>query len=234
MPYEHKTTLTFDVVGTVIDFETGILDGMRPCLARHGLACTDADILQAFAEAEDVLQRARPDLAFTDMLPRIHARLAEGWGLPADADEARAFRDSIPEWPAFPDSAAALRALGRHYRLIAVTNADTWATNAMNCTVGGLFDGQVACDEVGVNKPDPRVFQFALDKYGLTKDEVLHFGQSQYHDIGGAVDFGLTTAWIERRRGETGWGATPTPARVVAPDIHVDSLEALARALGAS
>jgi len=228
-----KTTLTFDVVGTVIDFETGILNWLGPHLRGHGVEVADGEILEAFAAAEDELQRRRPELPFTAMLPRIYQALAARWALPGDADAAAAFRDSIPDWPAFPDSAAALARLGRRYRLIAVTNADAWACDAMDRTVGGLFDGRVTCDEVGVNKPDPRVFRHVLDKYALDADEVLHFGQSQYHDIGGARAFGLATAWVERRRDAEGWGATPTPARVVEPDLHVASLADLAdRLLG--
>lgn len=227
----QKTTLTFDVVGTVIDFERGILEWMRPRLAAEDATLSDAEILATFARAEDELQRSRPDLPFTAMLPRIHARMMEWWRRPTDDFAEDDFRASIADWPAFDDSAPALKALGRHYRLIAVTNADAWATDAMDRTVGGRFDGRVTCDEVGVNKPDPRVFQYVLDKFGLTPDEILHFGQSQYHDIGGARDFGLTTAWIERRHGDTGWGATPTPERVVEPDLHVTSLDELQRKL---
>ncbi len=227
----HKTTLTFDVVGTVIDFESGILEWMRPWLDAQGVTRSDADILTTFARAEDELQRNRADLPFTEMLPRIHARMMQWWGLPTDDAAADSFRASIADWPAFPDSAPALSALGEHYRLIAVTNADAWATDAMDRTVGGLFHGRVTCDEVGVNKPDARVFQHVLDKFGLAREEILHFGQSQYHDIGGARDFRLTVAWVERRQGAAGWGATPTPERVVEPDLHVTNLDELRQCL---
>ena len=95
-----------------------------------------------------------------------------------------------------------------------MTNADAWGTNAMNRTVGNLFDDQVTCEEVGV-----------------IKAEVLHFAQSQYHDIGGAKRFGLTTAWVERRHGKEGAGATPQVGEWSEPDVHVHSLEELAEAL---
>lgn len=150
------TTLTFDVVGTVIDFETGILEWWRPHLEGQGIRIEDAGILAAFAEAEDRLQRQRPDLPFTDMLPLIYRGLAETWALNGDEEAAGDFQSSIAHWPAFPDSEEALRTLGQHFRLVAMTNADAWATRAMNRTVGNVFDDQVTCDEVGVNKPDQR------------------------------------------------------------------------------
>lgn len=220
----NKTTLTFDVIGTVIDFESGILEWWHPHLRAQGVSQDDLAILGAFAAAEDRLQRSRPELPFTDMLPRIYHELAATWHLTGGNDAARSFRDSIARWPGFPDSEPALRTLGRHFRLVAVTNADAWATTAMNKTVGTLFDDQVTCDEVGVNKPDHRFFQYVLDKTGATREGILHFAQSQYHDIAGAKSFGLTTAWIERRRGQEGSGATPAVSEPVQPDIHVHSL----------
>lgn len=76
MSLRDTTTLTFDVVGTIIDFETGILDWWRPHLRDQGIVSEDAVILTAFAEAEDRLQRSRPELPFTDMLPRMYHDLA--------------------------------------------------------------------------------------------------------------------------------------------------------------
>ena len=228
---EVITTLTFDVVGTVIDFETGILEWWRPYLEEQGVQVSDAGILAAFAAAEDRLQRHRPDLPFTDMLPLIYHDLAATWALSGGEGAAGDFQNSIAHWPAFPDSEEALRTLGQHFRLVAMTNADAWATRAMNRTVGNLFDDQVTCDEVGVNKPDQRFFQYVLDRIGVAKEEVLHFAQSQYHDIGGAKRFGLTTAWVERRHGKEGGGATPEVGERTEPDIHVHSLAELAEKL---
>jgi len=53
-------TLTFDVVGTLIDFETGILDWFWPALRRYGAAKTDEEILTAFATVEDDDQKKAP------------------------------------------------------------------------------------------------------------------------------------------------------------------------------
>ena len=60
-------TLTFDVVGTLIDFETDILDWFRPALRRYGAAQTDEDILTAFAAVEDDYQREAPEKTFTEI-----------------------------------------------------------------------------------------------------------------------------------------------------------------------
>ncbi len=223
------TTLTFDVVGTLIDFETGILNWFRPRVGD----VADAEILERFARAEDRLLRSHPTLPFTQMLPLIYPELARDLGLPTDEPLARSFRDSIADWPAFSDSVEALAYLGRHYRLVAATNADNWALERMSRTLGDPFDDRVTAEDVGVNKPDPQVFAYLrgrLSAAGVARDEILHTAQSQYHDIVPAKRLGFATAWIERRAGQTGYGATPAPAEAAEPDFHFACLAEMAAA----
>ena len=60
----------------------------------------------------------------------------------------------------------------------------------------------------------------------------MHVAQSQYHDIGVAMDLGFFTTWIERRAGSEGFGATPIPKDVTKPDLHFSTLGQLADHLG--
>lgn len=225
-------TLTFDVVGTLIDFEAGILEWFRPTLGRHEVSKTDEEILIAFAAVEDKYQRETPEKPFTEMLPVICRDMASGWGVGFSDEEAESFRDSIRSWPPFPDTVEALEELGRSYRLVAVTNADAWALEHMSANMGDPFQERVTCDEVGVNKPSPRVFEYALDKLapaGVKKEDILHTAQSQYHDIVPASALGFATMWIERRYGKGGYGATPSPEQIATPTFHATSMADFAR-----
>jgi putative hydrolase of the HAD superfamily len=209
--------LTFDVVGTLIDFETGLVEAARPSPA------SSEEFLAAFGEAEGVQQRLTPEMPFPAMLDPISERL----GL------ASSLRSSIVDWPAFGDAPAALEALGRRHRLVALTNADRAATAAMARTLGDPFDDVVTAEDVGVNKPDPQVFAWCLgrlDAHGIRRDEVLHVAQSQFHDIATARRLGIATCWVERRRGRIGSGATPSSS-ITVPDRHVGTLAELAAAL---
>ncbi|WP_034269236.1 HAD-IA family hydrolase [Haloechinothrix halophila] len=213
--------LTFDVVGTLIDFETGILNCLRPLTD-----VDDAALLASFGRAEGVQQQLTPEKPFTQMLEPIYARMVDELGLP---DGAR-LRESIPHWPAFPDAVEGLRVLGQRYRLVALTNTDNWALTHMAVTLGSPFDDTVTVEDVGVNKPDPQMFAYCLGRqsmYGYTKSAFLHVAQSQYHDIGAAHRLGYRTCWVERRHGKSGSGATPAPEVVTAPDYHVTSLAEL-------
>ena len=222
MSLDDIRVLTFDVVGTLIDFETGILDCLRP-ISPVG----DSELLESFGRAEAVQQSLTPELPFTQMLAPIHRRMADELGLPGD----EMLRESIPHWPAFSDTVPALRTLGRRFRLVALTNADNWAQSQMAATLGSPFDDSITAEDVGVNKPDPQMFAYCLGRQstrGYTRADCMHVAQSQYHDIAVAKNLGYRTCWIERRHGLTGFGATPRPHELTAPDHHFTSLEELA------
>jgi len=232
MKFSDFDTLTFDVVGTLIDFETGILDWFRPTLSRYGVSKPDEEVLTAFAAVEDRYQRETPEKPFTEMLPLIYRDMASGWDIEFRDEDAESFRDSIRSWPPFPDTVEALEELGTRYRLVAVTNADAWALEHMSANMGDPFQERITCDEVGINKPSPRVFEYVLEKLaprGVEKRDVLHTAQSQYHDIAPATRMGLATMWIERRHGKDGFGATPRPEEVVTPTFHAASMDDFVR-----
>ena len=229
---KHFNTICFDVVGTLIDFEAGILAWFRPVLASRGVEKTEEEILTSFADCEDRYQWEEPDKPFTAMLPLIYRDMATRWSIDARDNEATEFQESIRSWPAFPDSVASLIELGTRYRLVAVTNADSWALKYMSATLDNPFDEQVTCDEVGVNKPSPRVFEYVLEKLaplGVKKGDILHTAQSQYHDIVPAMKLGFSTMWIERRHGKGSFGATPKPRHLVEPTFHANSMEDFVR-----
>ena len=227
MKFSDFDTLTFDVVGTLIDFETGILDWFRPTLKRYGVSKTDEEVLTAFAAVEDRYQRETPEKPFTEMLPLIYRGMTSDWDIGFREEDAESFRDSIRSWPPFPDTVEALGELGTRYRLVAVTNADAWALGHMSANMGDPFQESITCDEVGTNKPSPEVFEYVLEKLaprGVQKRDVLHTAQSQYHDIAPATGMGFATVWIERRHGKNGFGATPKPERIATPTFHATSM----------
>jgi putative hydrolase of the HAD superfamily len=222
--------LTFDVVGTLIDFEQGVLECLREIATAEDVHLDEQHALACFAVAEDEQQRLTPELPFTQMLTPIYRRLAGELKLPDTKEHSAALRESIRRWPAFSDAPEVLAKLAQRYRLVALTNADNWALRQMAATLGDPFDDSVTAEDVGVNKPDPRVFEYCADRqraHGYLREDWLHVAQSQYHDIATATRLGVATCWIERRAGRGGSGATPTPQAVTAPDYHYSSLAEL-------
>lgn len=225
--------LTFDCYGTLIDWETGIWNALQPLLSagRHAIGREEA--LAAFARRETEQELATPSLLYSTLLAVTHARLAQEWGIAVHADLHERFGASVPDWPAFPDSAPALAYLKRHYRLVVLSNVDRRSFAASNTKLGGLFDAVYTAEDVGSYKPDPRNFSYLLEhlslQFGLEAADVLHTAQSLHHDHLPASRIGLARAWIDRRGGRQG-GATLLVDGVPAPDFHFHSLAALAEA----
>jgi len=230
LDFDGFDALTFDCYGTLIDWEAGILAGLRRVLAPHGVAATDDELLEAYARAEADLE-AGPYRRYREVLGEGLRRVAYGQGVEATADEMSAFGASVGEWPAFPDSAAALGRLAKRFRLGVITNCDDDLFALSKRRLGVAFEWVVTAEQVGAYKPDPRTFEVAFARIGLPRKRILHVAQSLFHDHVPARRLGLATAWIDRRRGRPGFGATPpaeaTPALVV-PDMATFADRALA------
>ena len=223
--------LTFDVVGTLIDFERGVLASVRRLGGPAAKDLTDDQIFEPYMRG----RAAFPGRSSHAMV-NVYLSLAKELRLPDDAQSAAAFQRDVLDWPAFPDSVEALKRLRKHFRLVAMTNADRVALSAYAHTLGDPFDDSVCCDETGVAKPDPQFFAYNRGRqaaFGYKFRDILHTAQSQYHDIGVATELGYATCWIERRRGQKGFGATPVPGQVTTPTFCFPTLAALADAVEA-
>jgi putative hydrolase of the HAD superfamily len=223
--------LTFDVVGTLIDFETGLLRGMRAAGGPKAQAASDDEIFEPYKGGRDKFP-GPSSFAMKD----VYLHVAKELGFNDDEASAEAFQLAVLRHPAFEDSVEALRHLRKRFRLVAMTNADRTCFSAYSATLGNPFHDSVTCDEAGCAKPNPRFFAYTLGRLsasGYQQSEILHTAQSQHHDIGVAHELGYTTCWVERRRGQTGFGGTPEPKALTKPDFHFSSMKELADAVAA-
>jgi 2-haloalkanoic acid dehalogenase type II len=225
--------LSFDCYGTLIDWETGILAALAPWRARTGVGIDDTALLAAFARHESARQQATPGLHYSELLTRVAEALGREFGAPPTAEEARAFGGSVPDWPAFADSAPALAYLRRHFMLIVLSNVDEASFQGSAKRLGEPFTAALTAEAIGSYKPDPRNFSHLLEwagAGGVPREKLLHVAESLYHDHVPAKAVGLRTAWIHRRHAKGGFGATTAPAVEVTPDFRFTSLGDLAEA----
>jgi len=219
--------LSFDCYGTLIDWETGILAALRPLLRRAGVALDCDSVLAEFAAHESAQQAATPDMPYAELLRRVHGRLAGAWGVTDDPSEDARFGASIGDWPAFPDTVAALRTLHQRYRLAILSNVDRGSFLATQQQLGVPFDAIYTAQDIGSYKPDPRNFTYLIERLaddGFQKSDLLHVAQSLFHDHAPANAIGVASAWIDRRHDATGWGATVPPPAGVRYDFRFNSL----------
>ena len=164
----------------------------------------------------------------------MHARLAKEWEVPTLAAKHEAFGASVSDWPAFADSAVALKYLKKHYKLVILSNVDRKSFAASNQKLGVEFDAVYTAEDIGSYKPDARNFDYLLKHLkrdlGVTKDKVLHTAQSLHHDLVPATKAGLARAWIDRRFGQAGSGATKKVANPPNVHFHFKSMAEMAEA----
>ena len=219
--FDAFEALTFDVYGTLIDWETGIASWLRPfCDA------SDDELLEAFARHEAELE-AGPYRTYREVLAEALRGVGRDLGFtPTDA-QAAAFGGSAGVWPAFADSAAALGALKQRFRLGVITNCDDDLFAQSNRRLGVEFDWVITAQQAGGYKPRLANFELAFERIDVPRERILHVAQSLFHDHAPAKALGMTTVWIDRRRGREGFGATP-PAEAE-PDLVVPDMRTFAQ-----
>jgi 2-haloacid dehalogenase len=225
--------LTFDCYGTLIDWEAGIHAALQPLLAKAAKPLSQDTVLEAFARHESAQEAETPKMIYSDLLAAVHERLANEWGLAAGDADHRRFGNSVPEWPAFPDSAEALAYLKQHYKLVILSNVDRTSFAGSNARLGVTFDAIYTAQDIGSYKPDLGNFRYMLDRLaelGIAKSDILHTAQSLFHDHAPAKAVGLASAWIDRRHATGGFGATMAPPASASYDFRFNSMADLAAA----
>ena len=221
MDFTRFDALTFDVYGTLIDWEAGIAAALRQAGATGG----DDELLEAFARHEAELE-AGPYRSYREVLAGAVRGVAADLGFAPSDEQVAAFAGSVGDWPAFPDSADALAALGRRFQLGVITNCDDDLFALSARRLGVEFDWAITAQQARGYKPRRENFTFALERIDVPRERILHVAQSLFHDHVPAKALGMTTVWIDRRHDREGFGATP--AADAAPDLTLPDMRTFA------
>lgn len=225
--------LTFDCYGTLIDWESGMVEGLKPLTRKVGRELSRNEILEAHARHESSQQLQTPAKNYRDLLPIVYKRLAEEWGVTVTWAECVAYGRSVKDWPAFSDSAEALQYLKKHFKLVILSNVDNESFAGSNERLEVDFDAIYTAEECGSYKPSDRNFEYMLNKLetlGIRKHEILHTAESMFHDHGPANRHGLASCWIYRRHDQQGFGATMHPGEMPRYDFRFNSMADLVKA----
>ncbi len=146
---------------------------LRALMGRH------ADFWQVTGEALDYA------LARTGVDPAVRAPLLQAY-LRLDA------------YPEVPDVLRRLRAGGLKTAILSNGEPKMLEAGAQSAGIDGLLDAILSVETVGVFKPEPRVYQLAVDRLGVQADAIA-FQSSNAWDVHGAACFGLRPVWINRQ-----------------------------------
>jgi len=233
MSLSQFEVLSFDCYGTLIDWETGMIDALKLLAERAKRNLTRNQILEAHARHESSQQRQTPAMRYRDLLSIVYKRLAEEWGVAATHEECVEYGRSIGDWPAFPDSVAALQYLKKRFKLVILSNVDNESFAHSNKRLAVTFDAVYTAEDVGAYKPNVGNFEYMLEKLatiGVGADKILHTAESLFHDHGPANDLRLKTCWIYRRHADEGFGATMNPGKAPKVDYKFNSMADLVTA----
>lgn len=224
--------ITFDVYGTLVDWEPSIIAFLANWAERYAIRAGGQELLMAFDRARAEIQQERPAYLYPEVLCRCFDRISVDFKVPVDADQKAEFARTPHTWLPYPDTSAGLKVLQARAKIGALSNIDE-ASLASSCKhMDFRFDLVVTAERVGAYKPDGPHFTTAIAELGATGIErrrILHVGQSLRADITPANKHGLTCAWINRpgrALGLKGYGAEH--AR---PDLTVSTLAELVAAL---
>lgn len=220
LDFDRFKAITFDCYGTLIDWESGLLGALRPILQAHGHPLSDREILDLYAELEPKAQN--PYRRYRQVLAEVARGFGERLGFQLVNGEAESLAESLKTWQPFIDTTAALEKLKTRYKLAVISNIDDDLFAASAKHLGVKFDEVVTAEQAKAYKPSAMPFRLALERLGLGREQVLHAGQSVYHDVLPAKLLGMSTVLVHRR----GFGAA-RPANGE-PDLKVPDMQTLA------
>ncbi|KAI1818215.1 HAD-like protein [Poronia punctata] len=203
--------LSFDVYGTLIDWETGIQNALRPIISQlppsHPLNTEPPKAaMHRLEELSKGHQERTPTLPYNELLVMSLSDLAREVDIPLPDSISEPFGNAVGTWSPFPDTVEGLQRLGKHYKLIVLSNVDN--ANIAATVEKGLaparFDAVYTAQDIGSYKPARRNFEYLFGHarrdldVDWEKGELLHVARSLYHDHVPAKECGLRSVWIAR------------------------------------
>lgn len=232
MALESIRLITFDCYGTLVDWESGMLTALRPLFSRGGRSVSDLQILELYGEIEAELESG-PYLPYRQILSRTAQEIGRRLDIEVSAEERNAFAESLTSWKPFSDTVPALQSLTQRFRLGIISNVDDDLFAETRKKLAPIeFDVVITAQQMQSYKPAHRNFEEALRRSGLNRDQVLHAGQSLYHDVAPANALGIRNVWVNRPSIRPGSGAAKPGTAT--PNYEVGSLNELAELLNAT
>ncbi|WVQ76543.1 haloacid dehalogenase, type II [Cryptococcus sp. DSM 104548] len=200
---ETAKALIFDCYG---DWERGMYEALEESIFAQKTCPDPEKIFRSLGVIENRIQQEDKDRIYPEVLEMVYKALTGQHRLWYDPAAAQAFGDSVGSWPAFPDSAKALKRLkDMGIRIFVLSNVDNESFAATRKKLekdGFVFDGVWTAEDIGSYKPDLRNFRYALEKleedFDIEPHEVLVVANSKLHDIRPAHKMNLKAVWINR------------------------------------
>ena len=202
-PLTRVHTLTFDIFGTVLDLVGSIRPTLDTFLANHEAAIDGATfwpdwrLRQRIEQHQDtILMLGHP--GYLDSARRAFVYSLRKHNIDFQQAEVERFMRVFEELRPYPDAVEGLKRLGEHYRLVALSNGNTWLIeHLVENNIGAEFDSAISVERVGSFKPHPSVYRYAAQHLEADPGEIMMVAAHSF-DILGARACGYRGAYVNR------------------------------------
>lgn len=191
------TTLVFDVLGTLLDEDTGQRAAAEVVLGPAAESFWDRwqEVFQA--QLVEVREGRRPYGVSEVLSAEAVVTVAAETGTDLTAEQVAWLASSGRRLAAFPEVGPALERLAASYALVGLTNAGTAQAFAMSRYAGLRWTSLISGETVQAYKPDPRMYAFALRALDVDPGECV-FVAAHPWDLDAAAEHGFATAYVDR------------------------------------
>lgn len=188
-----------DALGTLVELEPPWIS-IRDMVPAE---VSDERLIEALkaemAYYKEHAHEGRDEASLAELRERCARIVSERLGMDVGVDELVAAIRFSP----YPDAVPALSGLRDcGLSLVAVSNWDCSLPRVLDgCGLGELLDGTITSAEAGSRKPDPKIFEQALELAGCDASDALHVGDTAEEDVVGARAAGIRPLLIDRDGG---------------------------------
>src|SRR3954463_15204596 len=200
MPLPSKITfVTFDVYGTLIDWESGVYDAFRREASKDGFTIDDRDeIIPRFHEYEREIEGGSYEL-YAEVLRRTAVRIAKDIGWELEPSRSGFLPDSVQRWPAFKETNPTLQKFKKKVEVGLISNIDDKLLGQTRRHMPVDFDLVVTAQQVRSSQPDPAHFN-ECERCSGTKKGWVHVAESYYYDVEPCLKKKIPVVWVNRRK----------------------------------
>lgn len=226
MPLPKEVTfVTFDVYGSLIDWETGVYQAFAKEAEKDGYTISRDELIPLFREVQREIKSGSYEL-YAEVLRRTAMQVARRLGWPLESSRANFLPESIPRWMPFKETNTQLERFRKKYKTGLISNIDDKLLGQTRRHFKTDFDLVVTAQQVRSYKPDPAHFKECERRIGTRKGWV-HVTSSLYYDVEPCLKLKVPVIWINRRK------ETLEPG-VKKPTAEVKNLLEAAKLLGAA
>jgi 2-haloacid dehalogenase len=190
--------VTFDVYGTLIDWEKGVSDAFEREAKRDGFTIDRDEVIALFHEISREIESGSYEL-YAEVLRRTAVEIAKRIGWPLEPSRSGFLPDSVQRWAPFKETNAQLRKFVSNFETGLVSNIDDKLLGQTRRHIPHDFDLVVTAQQVRSYKPDPAHFNECARRIG-TKKGWVHVASSYYHDVEPCIKLKVPVIWVNRNR----------------------------------